>query len=175
MWWAERIAGGREIGPGVREVIVGDEPLELAILQSRAWTARYHRRVSRLLSMLIDVKWSYPRAITTLAVQAVAATCALVARSLLPPTWRPGRLYWVAVASPGTYAVLRLGAHTGWSKRFKHTVLDWFDGDVDDAQTWMLGVLSSAGILLLPQLVKRGLRLINSPPAGIELRTRISS
>lgn len=177
VWWAEHIAGGREISPGTREVLVGGESLKLTIVQTRSWTARvlgYRRRVERLCK-LVDVKWSYPRPVTTLAVAAVAASCTVVARSLLPRTWRPERLSWVALASPGTYLVLRLGAHTGWSKRFKHTVLDWFGGDVDDAQTWMLGILSSGGILAVVQITRRGLRSVNSAVGHDASRGRVAS
>lgn len=113
--------------------------------------------------MLADVRWLYPRPVTTFAVETVCVICALVARSLLPSAWRPARLIWVALVSPGTYIVLRLGSHTGVSKRFKHTVLDWFGGDVDDAQTWMLAILSGAGILVAVRTVGRGLARLRRP------------
>lgn len=109
------------------------------------------------VKLLRDVKWLYPRPVTTAAVQAVAISTTVLARALLPEAWRPPGVLWVPVASNGAYVALRLGAHTGWSKRFKHSVLDWFGGDVDDAQTWLLGALSGGGILVLAQLVRRGL------------------
>lgn len=115
------------------------------------------------VKLLADVKWLYPRPATTAAVQAVAVGTTLLARALLPATWRPSGALWVPVASSGAYLALRLGAHTGWSKRFKHTVLDWFGGDVDDAQTWMLGTLSGGGILVLAQLTRRGLASRSGP------------
>jgi len=113
-------------------------------------------KVVKLVRLLItDVKWLYPRLVTTLAVQAVGVIATLLARALLPESWRPPGLIWVVVASVSAYVVLRLGAYTGWSKRFKHTILDWFGGDVDDAQTWMLGILSGGAVLVLVQLIRR--------------------
>lgn len=46
VWWAERIAGGRELGPGVREVEVAGKPLELTI---HAQPARPVRAADALL------------------------------------------------------------------------------------------------------------------------------
>lgn len=109
------------------------------------------------IRLLAEVEWLYPRPVTTAAVQAVAVGTTLLARAVLPTSRRPSNVLWVPVASGGAYIALRLGDHTGWSKRFKHTVLDWFGGDVDDAQTWMLGTLSGGGVLVLAQLTRRGL------------------
>jgi hypothetical protein len=44
VWWAEHIAGGHEVGPGVREVAVAGQPRRLTVLQQptllvRAWNA----------------------------------------------------------------------------------------------------------------------------------------
>jgi hypothetical protein len=61
----------------------------------------------------------------------------------------------VVLGGTGAYVAVRLGAHTGWSKRFKHEVLDWFGGDVDDAQTWMLATFASGTVLVLARLVLR--------------------
>jgi hypothetical protein len=61
----------------------------------------------------------------------------------------------VVLGSTGAYVAVRLGAHTGWSKRFKHEVLDRVGGDVDDAQTWMLATFASGTLLVLARLVRR--------------------
>jgi hypothetical protein len=61
----------------------------------------------------------------------------------------------VLPASGGTYIILRWAKYRGYSKTFKHTILDRFGGDVDDAQTWMLGTLGGGGVLLLGRLVPR--------------------
>jgi hypothetical protein len=61
----------------------------------------------------------------------------------------------VVLGSAGAYIAVRLGAHTGWSKRFKHEVLDRVGGDVDDAQTWMLATFASGTVLVLARLVRQ--------------------
>jgi hypothetical protein len=109
----------------------------------------------RRLRALRDVSWLYPRPVTTVAVQTVAVTTSLLACRALPPSWRPEGLVPLVLGSTGAYAAVRLGSHSGWSKRFKHGVLDWFGGDVDDAQTWMLAALASGGVLVLTQLCRR--------------------
>jgi hypothetical protein len=118
-------------------------------------TLSYDGGVLKLRRMMSEMPWHYDRTVSTVAVQAVAVITALLARALLPARWRPTRLWWVAPASAGAYVTIRAGAHTGWSKRFKHRVLDWLGGDVDDAQTWMLGMLSSGGILVVGQILRR--------------------
>lgn len=99
--------------------------------------------------------WLYPRRVTTVAVSAVALLGTLLARQLLPPSWRPAGPVWVVLASLGAYVVLRLDSRVGWSKRFKHAVMDWFGGDVDDAQTWAVAALAGGGVLVLVSLVQR--------------------
>jgi hypothetical protein len=114
--------------------------------------------------MLSDVKWRYPRPVTTFAVQVLCVIATFVARAMLPRSSRPSRLVDVALASAGAYATVRLGSHSGWSKRFKHRVLDWFGGDVDDAQTWILGVAGGGGCLVVIRVVRDGIaRLSRSP------------
>jgi hypothetical protein len=61
----------------------------------------------------------------------------------------------VLVASIGAYIALRLGSYTGMSKRFKHTYLDWFSGDVDDAQTWMLAAIGGGSVLVVLGQLRR--------------------
>jgi hypothetical protein len=111
----------------------------------------------KLATLLTGVGWTYPRPVTTLAVLAVGLLSSLTVWALLPQAWRPSGLGWVLLAGCCAYVVLRIGAFTGWSKRFKHTVLDWFGGDVDDAQTWLLAGLAGAGVLVLVGLVQRAL------------------
>jgi hypothetical protein len=111
----------------------------------------------KLIKALVDMTWTYPRVVSTATVQAVAVVTTLLARRLLPRSWRPAGAVPVVIGSAGAYVTLRLGAHTGWSKRFKHTVLDAFGGDVDDAQTWMLGTFAGGGLLVLVQLIRRGI------------------
>lgn len=110
------------------------------------------------LKMLSEITWSYPRPITTVAVQSVAVTTTLAARAMLPRSWRPSGALPIVVASAGAYVVLRVGSHTGRTKQFKHTVLDGLGGDVDDAQTWMLGVLAGGCVLVAARLLGRALK-----------------
>ena len=117
----------------------------------------------RITSLLADVRWLYPRATTTLAVQSVASITTLMAWSLLPHRLRPSDRLSLLAASAGSYAVLRLGAHTGWSKRFKHEALDRLGGDVDDAQTWLLGAIGGGASLVLIQF---GRALLGPVAAG---------
>lgn len=110
--------------------------------------------------MLEDVKklrhlsWRYQRWSTTVAVAAVSVLCGLAARAMLPRSTPPTGAGSVLVASAGGYLVLRLGAASGWSKRLKHEWLDRFGGDVDDAQTWLLGTLGGLGTLLLLRVAR---------------------
>lgn len=101
--------------------------------------------------------WYYRRPVTTGAVATVAVLGTFLARALMPRSWRPTGSGWLIVGSAGAYAALRLGSYSGLSKRFKHTFLDWFGGDVDDAQTWMLAGLGGGSTLVLGQLVQRKL------------------
>ncbi|MEY2521481.1 MAG: hypothetical protein QOJ66_46 [Ilumatobacteraceae bacterium] len=105
--------------------------------------------------MLSEITWSYPRPITTVAVQSVAVTTTLAARAMLPRSWRPSGALPIIVASAGAYVALRVGSHTGRSKQFKHAVLDGLGGDVDDAQTWILGALGGGGVLVALRLLRR--------------------
>lgn len=102
----------------------------------------------RVRALLADVRWLYPRPLTTVAVLGMGLLSALVVHALLPAGWRPG-LGWVLLAVPVTYVVHRLGSHTGLSKRFKHSLLDELGGDVDDAQTWLIAGLTAGGVLLV--------------------------
>lgn len=108
----------------------------------------------KLSTLLTGVGWTYPRPVTTLAVLFVGLLSSLLAWALLPAQWRPG-YGWVVLAALCAYVVLRVAAFTGWSKWFKHGVLDWFGGDVDDAQTWLLAGLTGAGVLVLVALAQR--------------------
>jgi hypothetical protein len=47
VWWVERIAGGREVGVGVREVLVDGKPLNLTILPSGPAPLRAARAIIR--------------------------------------------------------------------------------------------------------------------------------
>lgn len=109
----------------------------------------------RPLRLLADVRWAYPRRLTTVAVAAVALVGAALAWALLPSHWRPGSPLWLLLAASTAYVALRLGAHTGWTKRFKHELLDPLGGDVDDAQTWGLAVVVAAAVLAVVALVGR--------------------
>lgn len=115
------------------------------------------RSVLKRLWRLRHMPWYYRRPATTGAVASVAVLGTLLARALLPRSWRPSGGGWLLVGSAGAYAALRLGSYTGLSKRFKHTYLDWFGGDVDDAQTWMLAGLGGGGVLVLAQSIRRAL------------------
>lgn len=50
VWWAEKIAGGREVAPGVREVLVEGVPLKVSILPSGPAPVRAVRAIVRQLS-----------------------------------------------------------------------------------------------------------------------------
>jgi hypothetical protein len=102
-----------------------------------------------------DVKWLYPRPVTTLAVLVVAVAATLLSRALLPDRWRPDGLAWVVPAALVAYASHRLLSFRGWAKGFKHTVLDWFGGDVDDAQTWLFAGLSGGAALVAVAALQR--------------------
>ena len=167
-WWVERILGGDEVGEGLRRVTVSGQPLTVAVRQAavrpptrrQQWskgalavvallsTGGVDRAlVQRKLEGLRRVDWSYARPRSTAAVHAVCLTSTLLARRALPPRWRPEGLAPVLAASGSAYVVVRTGSYKGWSKRFKHSVLDWFEGDVDDAQTWLLAGSASAAVL----------------------------
>jgi hypothetical protein len=115
----------------------------------------YDTTVSERELKLIDMPLRYPRGVTTGAVATVAVLCTLLARALLPRAARPSGWLPVLVASIGAYIALRLGSYTGISKRFKHTYLDWFSGDVDDAQTWMLAAIGGGSVLVVLGQLRR--------------------
>lgn len=109
----------------------------------------------RSLSRLRSVRWWYPRPLTTLAVAVVALVTALLARAALPDGWRPASPLWVLPAAAAGYVALVVGSHKGWTKRFKHGVLDPIGGNVDDATPWLLGTLTGAAFLVVVALVAR--------------------
>lgn len=115
----------------------------------------YDTTVSDRELKLTDMPIRYPRGVTTGAVAAVAVICTLLVRALLPRAARPSGWLPVLVASVGAYMALRLGSYTGMSKRFKHTYLDWFSGDVDDAQTWMLAAIGGGSVLVVLGQLRR--------------------
>jgi hypothetical protein len=119
----------------------------------------YYSGVLERFKKLLKMPWFYQRRVTTAAVASVAVLSASAARAMLPRSSRPsGLLAWLA-AIGGAYLALRLGSYTGMSKRFKHTYLDWFGGDVDDAQTWILGTLGGGSVLLFLQMLGRAFNL----------------
>lgn len=115
----------------------------------------YDTTVSDRKLELKNMPLRYPRGVTTGAVATVAVLCTLLVRALLPRTARPSGWLPVLVASFGAYMALRLGSYTGISKRFKHSYLDWFSGDVDDAQTWMLAAIGGGSVLVVLGQLRR--------------------
>lgn len=107
-------------------------------------------RPRRWVSLLVhDVKWLYPRPVTTAAVYAACVLSALLAWALLPAAGRPAA-FWVLPAGVVGYGVHRVSSWRGWSKRFKHALVDPLGGDVDDAQTWLVATL--VGLVVLTVL-----------------------
>jgi hypothetical protein len=100
----------------------------------------------------------YPRRVTTGAVATTAVLSTLVARALLPQSARPAGWLPILIASGGAYLALRVGSYSGLSKQFKHRYLDWFAGEVDDAQTWMVAALGGAGTLVALGQIRRALQ-----------------
>jgi hypothetical protein len=100
-------------------------------------------------------RWRYERGVTTAAVLGVGLLSSLVARALLPASWRPASLAWLVPAALVSYAVMRVDAKVYWSKRFKHAVIDRLGGDVDDAQTWVVAGLAGAAFLVAVAVVQR--------------------
>jgi hypothetical protein len=105
------------------------------------------------LKKLSRVSWRYQRHSTTAAVATVAVISSLAARAMLPRT-PPAGAGSLLAATVGAYAVIRLGSASGLSKRFKHHWMDRFGGDVDDAQTWLLGTLGGIGTLVVLRAVR---------------------
>jgi hypothetical protein len=99
-------------------------------------------------------RWRYPRRVTTLAVLVVGLLGSSLAHALLPEGWRPSAA-WLPLAAVGAYCVLRLDAYLGLGKRFKHSVMDRFGGDVDDAQTWAVATLAGGAVLVVVALLQR--------------------
>jgi hypothetical protein len=123
----------------------------------------YHSHVLELLGKLRRTKiYYYPRPVTTGAVATVAVLTTLIARGLLPRSARPPGALWVVAASFFAYGILRLDNHMHYSKRFKHTYMDRFGGDVDDAQTWILAGLSGGAALAFGQVLRRLIRVSGS-------------
>jgi hypothetical protein len=115
------------------------------------------------LKKLPHLSWRYERWSTTATVATVAVLSGLAARALVPRTEPPAGPGSVLAASTGAYVVLRLGSASGWSKRLKHEWLDRFGGDVDDAQTWLLGTLAGVGTLVLLRAAREGAASLLAP------------
>jgi hypothetical protein len=163
-WWVGVVAGGHESCPGVRQARVGDREVRLSIFECAAdhprgmaavVSSRYTQRLYQVAERLRRLTWTYPRPSTSLAVGGVAAVSVGLGRALLPPRWRPGTLVSLTAAVPGTYAVLRMADESGAAKRFKHTLLDRIGGNVDDAQTWLGGVVSALVLLVAVRVVEQ--------------------
>jgi hypothetical protein len=107
------------------------------------------------LKKLSGLSWRYQRWSTTATVATVSVLSGLAARALMPRSTPPAGPFSVLAASAGAYVVLRLGSASGWSKRLKHEWLDRFGGDVDDAQTWLLGTLAGVGTLVLLRAARK--------------------
>ena len=95
------------------------------------------------------ISWHYDRWSTTATVGTVSGLTGLAAWSMLPRGTAPDGPAAVVAAGVGAYVVVRLGFATGVSKHLKHEWLDRFEGDVDDAQTWLLGTLGGAATLVV--------------------------
>ena len=124
------------------------------------------------LKKLPRLSWGYERRSTTAAVATVAVLTGLAARALVPSSTVPAGPGPVIAAGLGAYVVLRLGAASGLSKRLKHEVLDRFGGDVDDAQTWLLGTLGGVGTLVGLRAVASGTRRLTASARRTPGRTR---
>lgn len=48
LWWAEHIAGGRDVGPGVRVVVVGTKRMKLILIERRPYLVRMLPTLRRL-------------------------------------------------------------------------------------------------------------------------------
>lgn len=103
------------------------------------------RGVMRLRS----VRWWYPRRLTTAAVLVVAATGTVLAFAALPSGWRPASALWLLPATAVSYVALVVGSHKGWTKRFKHELLDPIGGNVDDATPWLLATVTGFSFLMV--------------------------
>jgi hypothetical protein len=104
---------------------------------------------------LPHLSWGYERRTTTATVAGVSVLCGLAARAMLPVDGPAPRVVPVLAAGAGAYVVLRAGHASGLSKRLKHEWLDRFGGDVDDAQTWLLGTLGGLATLVALREVRR--------------------
>ncbi len=108
-----------------------------------------------VMELLTREPWAYPRPRTTIAVCVVTVTTTVVGRSLLPAERRRSGTGPTLVASSLSYVVLRAGVRSGWTKHFKHTVMDRLGGDVDDAHTWILATFTGCVSLLALDAVLR--------------------
>jgi hypothetical protein len=186
LWWAEHIAGGRHIDAGGLVVQAGGRQVHLTLIEDsrtrrllRVLKQQHPRTdsspamsdivpvVRSAMGPISRVEWLYPRPLTTAAVGAVAVVTTFVGRALLPPTSRPSAT-WVLPASGATYAIIRVAKHSGYSKAFKHSILDRFGGDVDDAQTWLLGTLGGGASLYVLHAARRVYR-----PEASRARSRV--
>lgn len=161
VWWLEHIVGGREIEPQVREVAVGGEAVRVTITQGAGPRPGV---ANKLTALLKDLTWVYPRPATTVAVAGVSVATTVLARRVLPASARPESRISILPASLLAYLVLHIGSHTGRTKQFKHEVLDRFGGDVDDAQTWLLGAVSGGAALFVMRWLQRPGRRAGGAP-----------
>jgi len=107
------------------------------------------------LTLATGVDWFYPRLLTTVAIMVAVVLATLVARRLLPASWRPTGVLPVVVASVASYVFLRISVSAGWTEFVDHGVLEKFEGEVDDFPTWLFAAVGAAGVFLFVALVSR--------------------
>jgi glucan phosphoethanolaminetransferase (alkaline phosphatase superfamily) len=93
---------------------------------------------------LLGMSWYYPRPVTTAAVLLVSLVVTLIARRLLPPSWRPAGVAAFLVAAAAAYLVIQFGSASGWSGFLDHRILTPSEGEVDEVSTWIFGALGAA-------------------------------
>jgi hypothetical protein len=122
----------REAGSDCVGLVVAGLPLAAAA----AWLTRRS-----------SMGWRYPSTVSSAAVAGVAGLTTWWVRALVPTQWRPTGVAPLVLGTGASYLSMRIGLFTGWTKTFKHGVVDPLGGDVDDATTWMVAAIGPAAVL----------------------------
>jgi hypothetical protein len=107
------------------------------------------------LTLTTGIDWFYDRPLTTVAVMVATVLATLIARRLLPASWRPGGVLPVVVAAVAAYAFLRISVSAGWTEFADHDILEKFEGEVDDFPTWAFAGVAATAVFVFVTLVSR--------------------
>jgi hypothetical protein len=134
--------------PQVRRPVRSSQFTVLVILAAALGT------VAVVLNRL-GMRLFYPDLLTTVAVMVLSVVATLLARRLLPESWRPSGWGPMLVAALGAYLFVRFGVATDASEFVDHDLLEPLGGEVDDSPTWLFAALGAIGTMVALRMLTR--------------------